>query len=172
MASGSVTGSGCTQTLPHHTGKQNVQNAALPPHSHNHCKEGTQVTLVREVTRKSRALLCVFWCNSPTWAKAKSLLRNRDRSARPRDLYLTTHNIHTRQTNAAGGIRTHNTCKRAAANPRLRPGGTISNQCNHGNYRNTDNVFTKVPVVTLLPYIKGKVHPCTGTEALYRPYGP
>jgi len=21
-------------------------------------------------------------------------------------------------------------------------------------------------------YVKGKVHPCTGTEALYRPYGP
>jgi len=22
------------------------------------------------------------------------------------------------------------------------------------------------------PSVKGKVHPCTGTEALYRPYGP
>jgi len=23
-----------------------------------------------------------------------------------------------------------------------------------------------------VPSVQGKVHPCTGTEALYRPYGP
>jgi hypothetical protein len=27
-------------------------------------------------------------------------------------------------------------------------------------------------VIQFLTYIKGKGHPCTGTEALYRPYGP
>ena len=43
-------------------------------------------------------------------------------SARHRDLYLTTHNTHNRQTpNATGGIRTHNPNKRAAADPRLGP---------------------------------------------------
>jgi len=44
-------------------------------------------------------------------------------SARRRDLYLTTHNTHKRQTNihAPGGIRARNPSKRAAADPRLRP---------------------------------------------------
>jgi len=29
------------------------------------------------------------------------------------------------------------------------------------------------PLATSVTYLsKGKVHPCTGTEALYRPYGP
>jgi hypothetical protein len=27
-------------------------------------------------------------------------------------------------------------------------------------------------ITFILPYCKVKVHPCTGTEALYRPYGP
>ena len=44
-------------------------------------------------------------------------------SARPRDLYLTTHNIHNRDIHAPGGIRTHNLSRRAAADPRLRPSG-------------------------------------------------
>jgi len=44
-------------------------------------------------------------------------------SVRRRDLYLTAHNIHNRQTSATGGIRTHNPSKRAATNPRLRPHG-------------------------------------------------
>jgi len=44
-------------------------------------------------------------------------------SARRRDLYLTTHNIHNRQTSmSTGGIRTHDLSKRAVAVPRLRPG--------------------------------------------------
>ena len=43
-------------------------------------------------------------------------------SARRRDLYLTTHNTHQRERdiNVPDGIRTHNPCKRAAADPRLR----------------------------------------------------
>ena len=46
--------------------------------------------------------------------------------ARRRDLYLTTtHNTHNRQTDihAPRGIRSHNSSKWAAANPRLRPRG-------------------------------------------------
>ena len=45
-------------------------------------------------------------------------------SARRRDLYLTTHDTHNRQTSMPpGGIRTRNPSKRAAADPRLRPRG-------------------------------------------------
>ena len=45
-------------------------------------------------------------------------------SVRRRDRYLTTHNTHNRQTSihAPGGIRTHNLCRRAAADL-LRPRG-------------------------------------------------
>ena len=47
-----------------------------------------------------------------------------ERSARRRDLYLTTHNTHNRQTSMPpSGIRTHNLCRRAAADLRLRPRG-------------------------------------------------
>jgi len=43
-------------------------------------------------------------------------------SARRWDLYLTTHNTHNRQTSMPpSGIRTRNTSKRAASDPRLRP---------------------------------------------------
>jgi hypothetical protein len=44
-------------------------------------------------------------------------------SARSRDLYLTTHNIHKRQTDIhdPGGIRTYNPSKQEAADPLLRP---------------------------------------------------
>jgi hypothetical protein len=45
-------------------------------------------------------------------------------SARRRDLYLTTHNNHKRQTSTLlGGIRTRNPSKRAKADPRVRPSG-------------------------------------------------
>jgi hypothetical protein len=45
-------------------------------------------------------------------------------SARRRDLYLTTHNTHNRQTSIhPGGIRTRNLSKPATADPRLRPRG-------------------------------------------------
>jgi len=45
-------------------------------------------------------------------------------SARRRDLYLTTHNTHIRETfMPRGGIRTHNLSRRAAADLRLRPRG-------------------------------------------------
>jgi len=69
---------------------------------------------------------------SPMWIRASSFFRFRDHtqrrtsvgrtplyepSARRRDCYLTTHNIHNRQTDihALGGIRTHNLSRRAAA---------------------------------------------------------
>ena len=47
-------------------------------------------------------------------------------SARHRDLWLTTHNTHKRQTSipptpSPSGIRTHNHSKRVATDPRLRP---------------------------------------------------
>ena len=45
-------------------------------------------------------------------------------SALHRDIYLTTHNTHNRQTSMPpGGIRTHNLSRRAAEDPRLRPRG-------------------------------------------------
>jgi hypothetical protein len=47
-------------------------------------------------------------------------------SARRRDLYLTTHNTHNRQTYkhpCPGGIRAHNLSRRAAEDLRLRPRG-------------------------------------------------
>ena len=45
-------------------------------------------------------------------------------SARRRDLCLTTHNTHNRQTSMPpGGIRTHDLSRRAAADLRLRPRG-------------------------------------------------
>ena len=43
-----------------------------------------------------------------------------ERSARRRDLYLTTHNTHDRHP-CPDGIRTHNLSRRAAADLRLRP---------------------------------------------------
>ena len=44
--------------------------------------------------------------------------------AQHRDLYLTTHNTHNRQTSMLPGrIRTHDLSMRAAADPRLRPRG-------------------------------------------------
>ena len=46
------------------------------------------------------------------------------RSAHRRNLYLTTHNTHNRQTSMSSGkIRTHNLIRRATADPRLRPRG-------------------------------------------------
>ena len=45
-----------------------------------------------------------------------------ERSARRRDLYLTTHNTHNRHL-CPGGIRTHDLRRRAAADLRLRPRG-------------------------------------------------
>jgi hypothetical protein len=75
----------------------------------------------------------------PQWARAPSFTRFLDQiqrhttvgrtpldewSARRRDLYLTTHNTHKRQTYMPpGGIRTHNPSKRAAADQSLRPRG-------------------------------------------------
>ena len=45
-------------------------------------------------------------------------------SACRRDLYLTTHDTHNRQTSMTpGGIRTHDLSRRAAADLRLRPRG-------------------------------------------------
>jgi hypothetical protein len=45
-------------------------------------------------------------------------------SSRRRDLYLTTHNNHNRQTSMPpGGIRTHDLSRRAAAVLRMRPRG-------------------------------------------------
>jgi len=76
---------------------------------------------------------------TPQWARASSITRFLDHtqrrttvgrtplekwSARRRDLYLTTHNTHNRQTSMPpGGFRTHNLSRRAAADLRLRPRG-------------------------------------------------
>ena len=80
-----------------------------------------------------------FWRNSPQWPRASSFTKFLDHtqrsttvgrtpldelSARRRDLYLTTHNTHNRQTSIPpAGIRTHDLSRRAAADLRLRPRG-------------------------------------------------
>ena len=81
-----------------------------------------------------------FWHNSPSVGQGfSSFIRFLDDtqwrtivgrspldewSARRRDLYLTTHNTHNKQTSMApSGIRTHNLSRRAAADLRLRPRG-------------------------------------------------
>ena len=76
-----------------------------------------------------------LWCCDPTQVMASSFLRFLDHtlwritvsrtpldewSARRRDLYLTTHNTHTTNIRAPGGIRTHDLSRRAAADLRLR----------------------------------------------------
>jgi hypothetical protein len=82
--------------------------------------------------------ICFFiWCNSPQWARASSFtsflyhtqgritlgrIPLDDWSARRRDLYLTTHNTHSRQT-CTRWIRTYNLIRQAAADPRLSPRG-------------------------------------------------
>ena len=89
----------------------------------------------------SHICTCLFVClrNSPQWARAPSFTRFLDHtkrvtiggrtpldewSARRRDLYLTTHNTHNRQTSMPpGGIRTHDLSRRAAADLSLRPRG-------------------------------------------------
>ena len=80
---------------------------------------------------------CLFLAQQPEWARASSFMRFLDHTqqrttvgrtpldkwpARRRDLYLTTHNTHNRQTSMApGGIRTHNPSRPAAAGLHLRP---------------------------------------------------
>ena len=79
-----------------------------------------------------------FWCSGPCRARATSLLRFRDyththtalgrtpleeRSARRRDLYLTTQHWQETNIHTPGGIRTHNPSKRTAADPRLKSRG-------------------------------------------------
>ena len=82
---------------------------------------------------------CIFfWRKSPQWVRASSFTSFLDHTQRctivgrtpldgwsaiRRDLYLTTHNTHNRDSHSPGGIRTHNLSKRAAADPRLRPRG-------------------------------------------------
>ena len=83
---------------------------------------------------------CFFlWHCGQTRAMASSFLRFLDHtqrlitvgrtpldewSASRRDLYLTTHNTHNRQTSMSpGGIRTHDRSRRAATDLRLRPRG-------------------------------------------------
>jgi len=83
--------------------------------------------------------ICLFVCfgrDSPQWAMASRFLDHTQRritvgrtpleekSARRRDLYLTTPNTHNRQTFVPPvGIRTHNLSMRAAPDLRLRPRG-------------------------------------------------
>jgi hypothetical protein len=88
----------------------------------------------------NKFLLTFFlWRCDPTRVIASSFLRFLDHtqrrttvgrtpldewSAHRRDLYLTTHNTHNRQTlHAPNGIRTHEFSRRAAADLRLRPRG-------------------------------------------------
>ena len=84
-------------------------------------------------------LFVCFWRNSPQWARASSFTRFLDHtqwcntvsrtpldewSAHRRDLYLTKHNTHNRQTSVLpSGIRTHDLSRWVAADIRLRPCG-------------------------------------------------
>ena len=97
----------------------------------------TYPTMKMEQTECSKTLTCkiqtpgiffLLWCCGPTRAMASSFLRFLDPldkwSARRRDLYLTTHNSHNRQTSMPpGGIRTHDFSRRGTADLRLRPRG-------------------------------------------------
>ena len=105
----------------------------------------------------------------PWWARTTSLpiftitLRHTKIGSTPldkwsacrRDLYLVTHNIHKRQASMhPAGFQTHIPSKRAAADPRLRPGGhwdrlhryTLWEECSFwmlrisGSYSNTVTV--------------------------------
>jgi len=79
-------------------------------------------------------------------------------SARRRDLYLTTHNIHNRQTSMPpGGIRTHDFSRRVAADLRLRPRGQWDRQ--------QSNIW--VIILSLLYKIKAVTHQA-GTERRHR----
>jgi len=86
-----------------------------------------------------RFCLLVFGATAPQWARASSFTRflyhtqrrntfvrtHMDEwSACRRDLYLTTHNTHSRQISMTPvGCLTHNLSRRVAAEPRLRPLG-------------------------------------------------
>jgi hypothetical protein len=39
-------------------------------------------------------------------------------------------------------------------------------------FRTAVSYFVVCGILVCVLLVKGKVHPCTGTEALYRPYGP
>jgi len=93
-------------------------------------RESTSLLRKNQIT-----FLFFLWRCGPTRAMASSFMRFLDHtqrritvgripldgwSARHRDLYLTTHNTHNRQTSMApGGIRIHNLSRRAAADLRL-----------------------------------------------------
>jgi len=87
---------------------------------------------------KEGTRFCLFLAKQlPQWALASSFTRFLDHTqrhtrlrrspldewwARHRDIYLTTHNIHNRQTSIAPrGIRTHNLSRRMAIDLRFKP---------------------------------------------------
>jgi len=89
-------------------------------------------------------LIFFIWHNSHQWARASLFPRFLDHtqrrttvgrtpldewSARRRDLYMTTHNIH--DIHAHGGIRTHNLSRRVAVDLRLRPRGHWDRRHSH-----------------------------------------
>ena len=102
-------------------------------------------------TGLARLFVC-FWLNNPQWATASSFTRFLDHtlhttvgttpldewSARRRDLYLTTHNIHN--IHASGGIRTRSPSKREAADPRLRPRGQWHRQALSWPYNKPNHI--------------------------------
>ena len=101
-----------------------------------------------------------LWCNSPRSARASSLSRlpyHTQRriilgttplvewSARRRDLYLTIHNTHNRQTSLPlPAIRTCNSSKRSAADRRLRQRGHWYRQLDLISGLNYDQYFGNI----------------------------
>jgi hypothetical protein len=82
--------------------------------THNHLRNlGINMYFIQLTALAVQSSLVCFWRDSPQWARASSLMRFLDQtqprntlgrtplgecSARRRDLYLTTHNTHNRQT--------------------------------------------------------------------------
>ena len=133
IPSGVFTASFPTKTL--HAFLFSPIRATCPTHSEVEWGYG-----MGEASARCSLFVCFLWRCGPTRATASSFLRFLDHtqrritvgripldewSARRRDLYLTTHNTHNRQTSMPpGGIRTHDLSKRAAADLRLRPRGS------------------------------------------------
>ena len=85
---------------------------------------------------------CCAWLHWTTHARTHTLGRSPldEGSAQRRDLYLTTHNTHNRQTSIpSSGIQTHNANKRKAADLRIRARGHRDRQ--KRNFRSESDVI-------------------------------
>ena len=85
-------------------------------------------------------------------------------SAPRRDLYLTTHNTHSRQTSMPpGGIRTHDLSRRAAVDLRLRPRGHWDR---HFKILHTINKLNLTQFTGCIVYLHFPLHSAFGKKSL------